>query len=134
MNYLIYIERSAENLQFFLWYRDYSQRFKDAQTSDIALAPEWTQAMADETAAKIQKEHMEKMKREPEAAQIFHGTDFEKAPLHPTAGVDSKDPFGTPPTTPGDQESAYGGSQALSYRSQAGDAFTAAGVKQPCKS
>ncbi len=132
MNYLIYVERSAENLQFFLWYRDYVKRFKEANTSDIGLAHEWTQAMEDEASTRIQKEHMEKLRKEPEAAQIFKGTDFDRKGAE--GGVfESKDPFSTPPITPGDQESAYSGSHGTSYNSQAGEAFVQAGAKQPCE-
>lgn len=60
MNYLIYIEWSAENLQLFLWHRDYSARFAAAPASDRALAPEWTRAKAGEVAQRLQKEHTEK--------------------------------------------------------------------------
>jgi hypothetical protein len=42
MNFLKYIELSAENLQFFLWYRDYSKRFNELPASEKALSPEWT--------------------------------------------------------------------------------------------
>ena len=135
MNYLIYIEHAAENLQFFLWHRDYVKRFQEASTSDINLAPEWTQEMEDEVAAKFQKDAAEKLKREPEAAKIFQGTDFEKGA---EAAIEAKDPFSTPPRTPAngddDTSTVFSGSQATtSYRSQAYDAFTAAGAKQPCK-
>jgi len=133
MNYLIYIERSAENLQFFLWYRDYTKRFGEATTSDIALAPEWTQAMEDEAAAKVQKEHLERLRKDPAAAHIFKGTDFEKEPSQAIVS-EPTDPFGTPPVTPSGQESTLAASQAMSYRSQASEAFNRAGVKQPCKS
>jgi hypothetical protein len=132
MNYLIYIEHAAENLQFFLWYRDYSKRFGEAKSSDIALAPEWTQAMEDDTAGKIKKDIFEKRKGEPEAAEIFRGTDFEK-----TGGalIENKDPFSTPPRTAGTGEtpSILSGSHTGTYRSQAQVAFTDADVKQPCK-
>lgn len=134
MNYLIYIEHSAENLQFFLWHRDYVQRFTEANTSDMSLAPEWTQTMEDETLAKIQKEGAEKLRKEPEAAAIFKGTDFEKPA---DSSIENRDPFSTPPRTPGsnpDVPSVFSGSNAVTYRSQASDAFTAAGAKQPCKS
>jgi hypothetical protein len=79
MNYLIYVERSAENLQFFLWYRDYERRFADAKTADLALAPEWTQTMEDEAVARIKKDHAEKARKAPkEVAEVFKGTDFER--------------------------------------------------------
>ncbi|UKZ47511.1 hypothetical protein TrVGV298_001730 [Trichoderma virens] len=60
MNYLVYVEHGAENLQFYLWFKNYEKRFAEAKTSDIALAPEWTQAMEDEVVAKARKEHFEK--------------------------------------------------------------------------
>lgn len=41
MNYLLYIEHSAENLQFFLWYRDYLMRFANLPPSEKALSPLW---------------------------------------------------------------------------------------------
>lgn len=131
MNYLIYIEHSAENLQFFLWYRDYVKRFEEAHTSDKPLAPEWTQAMAEETLARIKKDAAEKRKTDPLAVELFKGTDFEgnggeKIP-------DNRGPFDTPPRTPGsdDQSTIYSSSQAPTHHSQAHDTFAAVGAKQP---
>ncbi|KAI1379987.1 hypothetical protein F4677DRAFT_300957 [Hypoxylon crocopeplum] len=132
MNYLLYIEHSAENLQFFLWYRDYVKRFDEASTSETRLSPEWTQAMEDETSAKIQRDAAEKMRRKPKAVNaIFKGTDFEKGALY--LAVDNRDPFSTPPGTPSvkDAPSVYSGSQTHSYRAHAQDAFSAAGATQP---
>lgn len=43
MNYLIYVERSAENLQFYLWHKDYTNRFASLPQSDLVLSPEWTE-------------------------------------------------------------------------------------------
>lgn len=135
MNYLIYVEYSAENLQFFLWYKEYILRFQDAQTSDKALAPEWTQAMQDETLSKIKKATVEKTRSDLSAAHIFRGTDFEKRGEQQM--FDNKDPFTTPPRTAQsncDASTIYSGSQTTSHRSQAQDAFAAVGAKQPCKS
>lgn len=47
MNYLKYIELAAENLQFYLWVRDYTKRFNNLPASDRALAPEWTVSQVD---------------------------------------------------------------------------------------
>lgn len=135
MNYLIYIEHSAENLQFFLWYKDYVKRFESADTTDIKLAPEWTQAMEDETIAKIRKDNAEKVRAEPAIAnELFKGTDFEKG-AETTVG----NPFDTPPRTPkahddGDSvhtDSAVPPSFATTYKTQASEAFYAAGAKTP---
>ncbi|KAJ2973187.1 hypothetical protein NUW58_g9000 [Xylaria curta] len=131
MNYLIYIEHSAENLQFFLWYHDYIRRFYEAPISEIALAPEWTRTMEEDTIAKIQKDAASKMNKDsPLAREIFKGTDFNKAPgIH----AENKDPFSTPPGSSAGDRASFVGSQATTYVSQGGDAFSAAGVKRPCK-
>lgn len=135
MNYLIYIERSAENLQFFLWHKDYVKRFNGATTSDLALAQQWTQTMEEETFARLQKEHRDGLKKQPSASRIFKGTDFEKRGDLPIP--EGGNPFSTPPRTPADDHSVdHFGSTTLSgmnYREQANDAITAAGVKAPCK-
>ncbi|KAK2041466.1 hypothetical protein LZ31DRAFT_577651 [Colletotrichum somersetense] len=136
MNYLIYVEHSAENLQFFLWHRDYQTRFGEAKTSDLALAPEWTETMETEVLQRLSKEKSQGMRKKP-GQEIFKGTDFEKK--GPAAAIieesNASNPFSTPPRTPNDQESictgSHGASNAASYRSQAGDAFVAAGTKQP---
>jgi hypothetical protein len=143
MNYLIYIEHSAENLQFYMWYQDYSTRFNAAATKDTSLAPEWTQEMQEDTVSKIRRDNIGKLRPEVAAAEIFKGTDFEKHPqeLMPPKpiGSDSSDPFRTPPGT-SDSGMSRGGASGVpastlppSYKSQAADAFHAAGAKQPCK-
>ena len=49
MNYLKYIEYSAENLQFFLWFRDYSARWEKLSDAEKALSPEWTGTQVENT-------------------------------------------------------------------------------------
>lgn len=51
MDFLKYIEHSAENLQFYLWYKDYEQRFNKLPESERMLSPEWTQEQEDAEAA-----------------------------------------------------------------------------------
>ncbi|KAJ4865066.1 hypothetical protein T069G_01596 [Trichoderma breve] len=145
MNYLVYVEHAAENLQFYLWFKNYEKRFAEAKGSDIALAPEWTQAMEDEVVAKVRKEQVDKMRREPAAtAAIFKGTDFEKQPCDKKAN-----PFNTPPRSPngvsddhdtlttswevmtsGGTSNAQSTSNASS-RTQAAEAFVTAGARLP---
>lgn len=40
MDYLVYVEHSAENLQFYLWYKDYERRWNALPASQRALSPE----------------------------------------------------------------------------------------------
>lgn len=42
MDYLVYVARDAENLQFYLWFRDYRRRFDALRPAEQALAPDWT--------------------------------------------------------------------------------------------
>ncbi|KAI1460082.1 hypothetical protein F4805DRAFT_14770 [Annulohypoxylon moriforme] len=131
MNYLIYIEHAAENLQFFLWYRDYVKRFNKINISEAQLSPEWTQVMEDEATAKVQKDAVDKLKREQKVVSIFKGTDFEKGALEVV--VELKDPFSTSSLTPNldNTTSIFSGSQICNHETQAQDAFIAAGATQP---
>lgn len=141
MNYLVYIEHSAENLQFFLWLRDYTARFQQVPESERALSPEWTQAQDDEAAARIQKDASEKMRRA-QQADIFRGTDFEKPALQDsvtTMNDDGFSQFSSPPLTP--EESSHNslftgstaGTNMSSPRVLADHAYVAAGAEKPCK-
>ncbi|KAM0356046.1 hypothetical protein ACHAPU_000439 [Fusarium lateritium] len=140
MSYLIYVEHAAENLQFYLWFQDYEKRFNTNPTTDVKLAPEWTKIMQDETIMKIRKEQVEKRRREPEAAAMFKGTDFEKKASGQDRSMSNPlDPFATPPqSSKGDQASIFTSaasftmsSNAASHQKQASDAFQGAGVQQP---
>lgn len=42
MDYLMYVAKDAENLQFFLWFRDYVKRFESLSENEKRLSPEWT--------------------------------------------------------------------------------------------
>ncbi|KAL2112590.1 hypothetical protein VUR80DRAFT_7015 [Thermomyces stellatus] len=41
MDYLLYVEREAESLQFFLWYYDYVKRWSELPSAKKATAPKW---------------------------------------------------------------------------------------------
>lgn len=41
MDYLVYVEHNAENLQFYLWYKDYEKRFNALAETEKALSPEF---------------------------------------------------------------------------------------------
>lgn len=141
LNYLKYVEHSAENLQFFLWYREYVKRFEGANTSDLSLAMEWTQAMEDEVVTRIQKDHAENARKrsKPSAvtgvAEVF--TELDKiSETHKPSITSEKDPFSTPPQSPPllQQQSAEDAvSIEESYRAQAAEAFASVGAKPPCK-
>ena len=152
MDYLIYIDHSAENLQFYLWYRDYSERFAKATTADIALAPEWTTAQHDAAVQAAIAQAMVQKKAPVPIDPMFKGTDFDGA--GPPPQTKSTDPFQTPPRTPAEpviisgkasalpweasqgtseQGSVYTETNNQSFRDAAGEAFADAGLKRPCK-
>lgn len=144
MNYLIYIEHAAENLQFFLWFRDYSKRFSEMPQAQRTLAPEWT---AEQAEAEIQV--MVKKNISPETAAVFKGTDFASTKV--TVNEFGGNPFNTPPRTPlGDTvkddpakpQSEYGWSDDVStlksskksFMNTTAGAFEGADLKwQPCE-
>jgi hypothetical protein len=41
MDYLVYVAHDAENLQFYLWFKDYTKRFGELNRDEQALSPEW---------------------------------------------------------------------------------------------
>ena len=147
MNFLIYIEHSAENLQFYLWYRDYVKRFADLPGRNKALAPQWSPEHADMEILAPQGPGLSSKKMSPEVAEAFRNTDFDlKSKLTP-ADLGSN-PFNTPPRTPvGERGSLDPPSTAgfsddastlrsgqKSYSKSTAAAFDSAQHLQPCTS
>lgn len=162
MNYLLYIEHSAENLQFFLWERDYVQRFMAANKAETSLSPVWTtnQQEAAIQASRTEAAARHANKRLGQPGEMFKGTVFanEARP----APFNAHDPFSTPPGTPSNAESSISkqptspwdsqlrmtpshtdsqsGTIAPSFKSSLGptaaatatEAFSAAGLQKPC--
>lgn len=149
LNYLRFIERAPENLQFFLWLRSYKQRFQEVNISDIALSPEWTKAMQEDAL-----HHARAMTKYPRhlvpasATTIFNGTDFqagnrgivitehdanpfrnpsvgcEKSPAALFDSDSKKNPFNS-------QDTSINTRSAESYQTSASDAFSTLGLNQP---
>ena len=143
MNYLIYIEHAAENLQFFLWYRDYVKRFDALPAQERNLAPVWTVEQAEAEANAIQNTLAPKMVSS-ETAAVFKGTDF--APPKASVVEVKGNPFNTPPMTPSTERASMIQSDTWSelgstfvstnksYQQKAVDAYQGADLKwQPCR-
>ncbi|KIX01524.1 uncharacterized protein Z518_09250 [Rhinocladiella mackenziei CBS 650.93] len=97
MDFLRYIEFDAENLQFFLWYKDYCKRFAELPDTERKLAPEWAGEQA--LAAKANAEKKLPKKVGNAAAAVLKGTDFDlNAKL--TVPEAAANPFNTPPRAP----------------------------------
>jgi hypothetical protein len=140
MNFLKYIEMSAENLQFYLWFRDYSKRFGELPASEKALAPEWSGEKATTEATAGPKTV------NAEAAAILSGSDFASDTKVDESEHTNNNPFFTPPRTPTSYERPEGAKSFDSYDAsfstgkvdhtkRASGAFESAGLKwKPCKS
>ena len=141
MNYMTWIERSAENLKFFLWYRDYTDRFHHINDCQKALAPAWTEAQNEAALAALPTSGP---KKKASANEIFKGTDFDDSKNKLNEG---SDPFSTPPASSSGRHdsqpwersnsessgvaSMVQSSSAQTHRLQAGEAFESAGLKVP---
>lgn len=145
MNYLKYIEFAAENLQFYLWHRDYTKRFNELPASERALSPEWfTQQASNELGSGHSTNHGNKLKPTAATVEVFKGTDFDTS--KPTGEGERFNPFHTPPRTPNNDstdyppsmDSRHGSDHQSSFRTlnhveSAENAYREAGLKwQPC--
>lgn len=146
MDFSKYIERNPENLQFYLWYRDYLKRFENLPESERSLAPEWTpeRAAAEAEAARLE----EKPKKANAAAQaVLKGTDFDNKPGKATVSEVHPDPFKDPPRTPNAERESIGPSSTAGWTDDgstlrtpvnpakvAAAAFDSVDAPQPCKS
>lgn len=91
MDFLKYIEHSAENLQFYMWFKDYIKRFEDLPANERALSPEWTQAQEEAEVANFRNQ----LKEKPlvvEGNAILRGQDMAPAPV--SSQSEGKNPFG----------------------------------------
>ena len=98
MNYLVYIEHAAENLQFYLWYQDYLKRFQNLPPNERALAPEWNTEPVEVDLQAGQPGQGSKQQISVETAAIFKGTDFAHSSAN-VVEVKHGNPFNTPPRT-----------------------------------
>ncbi|KAF2839878.1 hypothetical protein M501DRAFT_932495 [Patellaria atrata CBS 101060] len=138
MNYLKYIELSAENLQFYLWHRDYTKRFAALPENEQVLSKEWTIEQA-EAEAHAAQSNASKKKLSPTVATVFKGTDFDPTAKHYDS--EKSNPFYTPPASSEGQrknsevsslsskaDSGWQSSKAAHSR-KAGEVFEEAGLK-----
>ena len=94
MNYLKYIEFSAENLQFFLWFYDYEKRFEQLDPMTKLLAPEWTATQIDVETMITQFKATNQVKNR-EVATILQGTIFDSK-AKAFSSEPAVNPFATP--------------------------------------
>jgi len=146
MNYLVYIEHAAENLQFYLWYRDYTKRFSEQPANERALAPIWSAEQAELDAQGKTGAAPVKQQFSADTAAVLKGTDF--APPSTSVVEVKGNPFFTPPRTPNNDRASLAPTERAwsdnvstlhqqsnkSFHSKAVGAFEGADLKwQPCE-
>lgn len=144
MDFLKYIEHSAENLQFYLWFKDYIKRFEDLPANERALSPEWTQAQEEAEVANFRSQLKEKPLAV-EANAILRSQDM--APASGSSHSERRNPFGdsqaeleekTSLESAGRPQTGVPGTIGTVRTNWSGDAsaaFEDAGCKfQPCRS
>ena len=137
MNFLVYIEFSAENLQFYLWFRDYVKRFNNLPEVEKSLAPPVDPVQLDaETLASPKSPRFPKVTtREVEAA--FKGTGFASSgmtsektlnPFDSYSIIDSRN------ASLSEDGTTLKSSRRADHKVAAANAFETADIKvQPCK-
>jgi hypothetical protein len=140
MNYLKYIELAAENLQFYLWLRDYTKRFNELPMNEQALSLPWKKE-------NNEPENQARPKQlSSDTAAVFKGTDFSTGATAGVVDSEKQNPFFTPPRTPNDEIRRDAGESLDSYEGsltfggkkdhndRATGAFQSAGLKwKPCE-
>lgn len=140
MNYLKYIELAAENLQFYLWLRDYTKRFNELPANEQALSQPWTKESNEPETPTRPKQPTA------DTAALFNGTDFSNGAAAQVVESEKHNPFFTPPRTPNDETKRDAGASLDSYEGslpfggkkdhndRASGAFQGAGLKwKPCE-
>ena len=144
MDFSKYIERNPENLQFYLWYRDYLKRFDNLPDSERVLAPEWTieRANAEAEAARLEGKRKEVSRTVAAILKVAEGDGktgkTAVSEIHP-------DPFKDPPRTPNTDHDSVAPSTAgwndetstlktpMNPTKSAAAAFESVDAPQPCK-
>ncbi|KFY28278.1 hypothetical protein V493_03016 [Pseudogymnoascus sp. VKM F-4281 (FW-2241)] len=86
MDYMVYVEYSAENLKFYLWLQDYTERFNNLTEASKMLSPQYIYVSPDRTSP-ITMPPPAVPRRQSFANEVFKGTLFDN------------DPFRTPRTS-----------------------------------
>lgn len=137
MNFLVYIEFSAENLQFYLWFRDYSQRFNSLPDSEKTLSPPISIAQVGTESPASPRSVKFPRGATKEVDAVLKGTAFASPSATPEGSIK---PFDSYSVEDGRDNSfseyaiTLKDSQKTDHEAAAANAFETADVKlQPCK-
>ena len=139
MNYLVYVAHNAENLQFYLWLRDYTRRYNALRKEEKALSPEWKPT--DPKFAPVESDPLSPTTRLKSPVVSKQSVDFEKQPTVPAINFDQgpispSRSFGSASRPPADFESFIASAAApeKTVSEIVEDAHHQVGLKwQPCR-
>ena len=90
MDYMLYVEHSAENLKFYLWLHDYTERFNNLTESSKMLSPQYIY-VSPERPSPIPMPLPAVPKRQSFANEVFKGTVFDNDPFRTPRSSDVAD-------------------------------------------
>ncbi|CZS87946.1 hypothetical protein WAI453_000334 [Rhynchosporium graminicola] len=110
MDYLTYIEFNAENLQFYLWYKDYIRRWDALPESEKSLSPEFIPEAEEIPDLTKNSEKAERRKTKREASNALMDTGYlgKGSNFDFDAGCASPSILSAAPTLPSDAEVVAG--------------------------
>lgn len=153
LSYLQYVEHCAENLQFYLWLRDYTARFDGLPSSEKALAKEWTPAPDAKVNLKQAPPVVTRgyFAKDRAVQQLFTRAFTRKQDSDPTESLETLSPTQLEKTSPWDTQpqtpngavfeglgtsfmapSSNGSIMRSNHKQVTAGAFNAAEVPQPC--
>lgn len=111
MDYMIYVAQDAEQLQFFIWFRDFVNRYDTLPPSDKALSPEWKYDSIENPSGPAAAQSPDE-KWDEIAVKVNEAADSSLAPasvqqeeqVSQPDGDDQNWPLKPPPDTAGDDE------------------------------
>lgn len=101
MRYCLFVEHSAENLQFYLWLRDYTIRFHETPKPERDLSPEWTAEDQTRALRRACADSRTATKTLSVSTSLPQRADAKSITPSVASLAETDNPFSTPPDTPG---------------------------------
>lgn len=133
MDYMLHVEYSAENLKFYLWLNDYTERFNNLTESSKMLSPQYIYVSSERNSPITMPLPAVPPKRQSFANEVFKGTVFDNDPFRTPRSSDLADrppAFWSGTRIPGRKSP----SPTKPHRTLAISAFAETGMRPPCKS
>ena len=87
MDYLVYVSHDAENLQFWLWLQDYTQRFYSSPRSEQAQSPLWFDMGASQLDVSTVDEPSPTVERSQNGSEFEANVDHAEYPISPVSST-----------------------------------------------